>query len=104
MMMTQQLRRWTDKVDGDMLRRWSDKANSGLKVTGEAAKDGFNSVYSTAMNSPKASVAVVLGAGVAAAVVWLVKRNGTFTARRKQTLARVRSAPKRSSRRTRAAA
>ena len=103
-MMAQQLRRFTDKVDADMLRRWSDKANQGLQVTGEAAKNGINSVYTTAMKSPKASVAVVLGAGVAAAVVWLVKRTGPLASRRKQAVARVRAAPKRSSRRTRAAA
>lgn len=102
-MMTQQLRRWTDKVDTAMLRRWSDKAQDGLKATGEAAKSGVSTVYSTAMNSPKASIAVVLGAGVAAAVVWLVKRNGTFASRRRQTLERVR-APVKRSRRTRATA
>jgi len=84
------------------LRRWSDQAGNGLKSTGEVARSGINTVYTKAMNSPKASAAVVLGAGVAAAVVWLVKRNGTFASRRKQTLARVRATPKRS-RRARAA-
>lgn len=103
-MMTQQLRRLSDKIDTDMLRRWSDKANDGLKVTGDAAKNGFNSVYTTAMNSPKTAAAVVLGAGVAAALLWLVKRNGTFSSRRKQTLARVRKAPARAKRAARAAA
>jgi hypothetical protein len=98
MMMTQQLRRWTDKVDADMLRRWSDKAGDGLKVTGEAAKDGINTVYTKAMNHPKAAVAVMLGTGVAAALLWVVNRNGTLAARRKQTLARVRATPKRARR------
>ena len=102
-MMTQQLRRFTDKVDTAMLRRWSDKAQDGLKITGEAAKNGVSTVYSTAMNSPKATAAVVLGAGVAAAVLWLVNRNGTFASKRRQTLERVRKAPKRA-RRARAAA
>ena len=98
MMMTQQLKRWTDKVDSDMLRRWSDKAHSGLKITGDAAKNGVSTVYSTAMNSPRATTAVVLGAGVAAAVLWFINRNGTFSNRRRQTLARVRKAPTRSKR------
>lgn len=101
-MMAQQLRRFTDKVDAAMLRRWSDKAQDGLKITGEAAKNGVSTVYSTAMNSPKATVAVVLGAGVAAAVLWFVNRNGTFASKRRQTLERVRKAPKRA-RRSRAA-
>jgi len=103
MMMTQQLRRWSDKVDSDMLRRWSDKAQNGLKATGDAAKNGVSTAYSTAMNSPRATAAVVLGAGVAAAVLWLVKRNGTFASRRKQTLERVR-APAKRARRARATA
>jgi hypothetical protein len=64
-MMTQQLRRWTDKVDGDMLRRWSDKAG-----------DGVHTAYDKAMNHPKATAAVLLGTGVAAALLWVVKRNG----------------------------
>jgi hypothetical protein len=102
-MMTQQLRRWTDKVDSDMLRRWSDKASNGLKMTGEAAKSGIDTVYTRAMNHPKSATAVVLGAGVAAALLWLATRNGTFSKRRKQTLERVRHAPKRA-RKTRAAA
>ena len=102
-MMAQQLRRWTDKVDTAMLRRWSDKAQDGLKVTGEAARNGVNTVYTTAMNSPRATAAVVLGAGVAAAVLWLVNRNGSYSSKRRQTLARVRKAPTRA-RRSRAAA
>jgi hypothetical protein len=98
-----QLRRWSDKVDTAMVRRWSDKAQDGLKVTGKAAKNGASTVYTTAMNSPKATTAVVLGAGVAAAVLWLVNRNGTYSSRRKQALTRVRRTPTRS-RRARAAA
>lgn len=101
-MMSQQLRRWSDNVDTRLLRRWSDKAGDGLRATGDAAKNGLTTVYDSAMNHPKASTAVVLGAGVAAAVLWLVKRNGTLATRRRQTLARVRATPKRS-RRARAA-
>lgn len=95
-MMTQQLRRLSDKIDTDMLRRWSDKANDGLKVTGEAAKNGINTVYTSAMNSPRTAAAVVLGAGVAAALLWLANRNGAFSSKRKQVLNRVRGKPARS--------
>ena len=91
MTMTQQLRRWTDRVDGDMLRRWSDKANSGLRVTGEAAKSGLDTVYASARNSPRAATAVVLGAGVAAALLWLANRTvhvSAAPARRRKTARR----------------
>ena len=84
------------------LRRWSDRVDSGLKSTGEVARDGMNAVYSRAMNSPRTAAAVVLGAGVAAAALWLANRNGTFSSRRRQTLARVRATPRRA-RRSRAA-
>jgi hypothetical protein len=101
-MMTQQLRRWTDKVDSAMLRRWSDKASDGLKATGEATKSGIGTVYTRAMNHPKATVAVILGTGVAAAIMWIARRNGTFAATHRNTVARVRRSPKRA-RRSRAA-
>jgi hypothetical protein len=94
-MMTQQLRRWTDKVDGAMLRRWSDKASDGLKSTGEAAKSGITTVYTQAMNHPKTAVAVMLGAGVAAAILWIARRNGTYAAAHRNAVARVRRAPSR---------
>ena len=97
-MMTQQLRRWTDKVDSAMLRRWSDKASDGLKSTGEAAKSGISTVYTQAMTHPKTAVAVMLGTGVAAAIMWIARRNGTFAATHRNTVARVRRAPKRSRR------
>ena len=104
-MTVHQLRRWTDKVDSEMLRRWSDKAGSGLKTTGEAAKNGFNAVYSSAMNNPRTAAAVVLGTGVAAALLWLANRNSSYARRRRETLTRVRAAPKRARRsRSRAAA
>ena len=100
--MTQQLRRWTDKVDGAMLRRWSDRASDGLKATGEATKSGIGTVYTQAMNHPKTAMAVMLGTGVAAAILWIARRNGTFAATHRKTVARVRRAPTRS-RRSRAA-
>ncbi|OAI52388.1 hypothetical protein AYO46_05690 [Betaproteobacteria bacterium SCGC AG-212-J23] len=85
------------------LRRWSDKVDSSLRNGGEAAKDGWNSVYGKAMNHPGAAAAVVLGTGVAAGLLWLANRNGTFSKKRKQIEARVRRAPARA-KRSRAAA
>jgi hypothetical protein len=89
-MTVHQLRRWSDKVDSDMLRRWSDKAGSGLKASGKIAKDGFDAAYGKAMNHPRTAAAVVLGTGVAAALLWLIKRNSTYRAKRKETIERVR--------------
>lgn len=79
------------------LRRWSDKVDSGLRSTGEVAKTGWNSVYTRAMNNPRTATAVALGTGVAAAVLWLANRNGSFSSKRKP-VARVRKAPTRSQR------
>jgi hypothetical protein len=84
------------------LRRWSDQAGSSLKSTGEVARNGMNSVYSKAMNHPGAAAAVVLGTGVAAGLLWLANRNGSYSSKRKQATARVRKAATRS-RRSRAA-
>jgi len=89
-MTVHQLKRWSDKVDADALRRWSDKAGNGLKASGQVAKDGFNAAYSKAMNSPRTAAAVVLGTGVAAALLWLANRSISYRAKRKETLERVR--------------
>jgi len=82
------------------LRRWSDRAGSSLRDSSEVARSGINTVYSKAMNHPRAATAVVLGTGVAAALLWLANRNGTFHAKRKETLQRVRRPAR--SRKTRA--
>jgi hypothetical protein len=75
------------------LKRFSDKAVDVASDAGDSAKEGMSKFYSVAMNHPKTSAAVVLGAGAAAALVWLVQRNGGFNAVRKQVLARVRRSP-----------
>ena len=72
------------------LRRWSDQAGSSLRSGGEVARSGINTAYSKAMNHPRAATAVLLGTGVAAALLWLANRNGTFRAKRKEALERVR--------------
>ena len=61
-----------------------------LKALPGTAKSGARTVYKTAMNHPRTSSAVVLGTGAAAALLWLVQRNGGFHALRKDVLARVR--------------
>lgn len=64
-----------------------------LKSLPDTARNGANSFYKTAMNHPKTSVAVVLGTGAAAALVWLARRNGGFGALHREILARVRGLP-----------
>ena len=80
------------------LRRWSDQAGNGLRSSGEAARSGANAVYTRVMNHPKTATAVALGTGVAAALLWLANRNGSFSSKRKPIQARVRRAPARSRR------
>lgn len=90
----QQLRRVTDQVFN---RRATDRAAEVLtEVRNRAGEMGSRgsemarSAYDYAMNHRKASAAVVLGAGVAAALIWMLKRNGGFSATRKKVLQRVR--------------
>ena len=55
-------------------------------------------VYRTAIDHPGTASAVALGTGVAAALLWLATRNGTFSALQKKIFHRGRSEPKRLSR------
>ena len=66
-----------------------------LKSLPDSAKSSASRAYHTAMNHPKTATAVVLGTGVAAALLWAVRRNGTFASTRKKVLNRVRGASKR---------
>jgi hypothetical protein len=53
-------------------------------------KQHSNSAYRTAMNHPRTSTAVMLGTGVATALIWAARRNGGFSGLYKEVLARVR--------------
>jgi hypothetical protein len=79
---------------------------STLSNAGRTASDGARYAYNFAMNHPKAGAAVVLGTGVAAALLWIVRRNGGFRSIYRETLGRVRAkpAPRTRSRARRAAA
>lgn len=83
----------------EQLKTYSAKVGTGLKNGSEVAKDaarnGASAVYTSVMNNPKTATAVVLGAGAAAALIWLANRNGTFSALHKKVLGRVRETPKR---------
>ena len=92
MMMTEQLKTFSNKVKPS-LRTTQEYAMQGVEKGVKTAKHGWNSVYTTAMNNPKATAAVILGTGVAAALLWIASRNGTFSALHKKVMARVKSAP-----------
>ena len=64
-----------------------------LKSLPETTKGGANSAYKIAMNHPKTSAAVMLGTGVAAALLYLAKRNGGFAALHQEVMARVKALP-----------
>jgi hypothetical protein len=100
-----QLRRITDQVFN---RRAGDKLAGGLaevrgrveEVRAQGAKvarkayqrgnEGARVAYDYAVNHPKATAAVVLGAGIAAGLLWVVQRNGGYAAMRRKVLQRVR--------------
>ena len=101
-----QLRRVTDQVFN---RRTGDRIASGLEqVRGQAAvaaergteiahkaydrgSDAARMAYQYAMNHRKTTGAVLLGTGIAAALLWMVSRNGGYSAMRRKVLQRVRS-------------
>ena len=92
MTMTEQLKTFSDKVRPG-LKTTQDYARQGVEKGVANAKQGWNNVYTVAMNNPRATAAVLLGTGVAAALLWIASRRGTFSALHKKVMARVKSAP-----------
>jgi hypothetical protein len=107
-----QLRRITDQVvdrgmaAADQLRgslpEMRQRGNELARSAYDRSSEVSRMAYDYAMNHRKATAAVLLGAGLAAALLWVVNRNGGYQALRKKTLQRVRgttSAKSRSRRR-----
>lgn len=96
--MQQHMRRITDRIREqvpsleDVRQRGNEVARSAYERSNVAAR----TAYDYAMNHRKATAAVVLGAGVAAALLWMVNRNGGYAAMRKKVLQRVRGSTARS--------
>lgn len=88
--MQQQLRRITDRVVQTGSQA-ADQATRGLTEVSKRGNEAAKSAYGYVMNHPKTTAAVVLGAGVAAALVWMMQRKGGYPEVRKQVLDRVRS-------------
>lgn len=91
--MQQQLRRITDRV---VQTGTSAAEQAGKTVTevGKRGNEAARTAYRYAMNHPKATAAVVLGTGVAAALIWMMRRSGGYSAMRRKVLQRVRSSPR----------
>jgi hypothetical protein len=90
------LRRITDRMV-ETGSSAASQAGKGLTEVGrgitEVSKRGnevARGAYGYAMNHPKATAAVVLGTGVAAALIWMLQRNGGYSAMRRTVLQRVR--------------
>ena len=86
----QQLRRITDRV-AQAGTSAAQQAGKGLTEVGKRGNEAARGAYGYAMNHPKATAAVVLGTGVAAALLWLMQRNGGYSAMRRKVLQRVRN-------------
>jgi hypothetical protein len=84
-----QLRRITDQVPNlaEVRKRGNEVARSAYDRSNEAAR----MAYDYAMNHRRATTAVLLGTGIAAALLWMVNKNGGYSAMRKKVLQRVRS-------------
>ena len=100
----QHLRRATDRATDIQhhLRRITDRvmqagssaaeqAGKGLTEAGRKGNEAARRAYGYAMNHPRATAAVVLGTGLAAALIWMMQRNGGYTGTRRKVLKRVRS-------------
>jgi hypothetical protein len=92
-----QLRRITDQVPNlaEVRKRGNEVARSAYERSNEAAR----MAYEYAMNHRKATTAVLLGTGIAAALIWMVNKNGGYPAMRRKVLQRVRRPAVRSRRR-----
>jgi ElaB/YqjD/DUF883 family membrane-anchored ribosome-binding protein len=85
------LRKVTDRVvrkGSNAVQNVADTVTDASKRSNQAAR----SAYSYAMNHPKATAAVVLGTGVAAALLWVMQRNGGYKTVHRKVLKRVRGA------------
>lgn len=84
------LRRITDRVVQSGARA-AEQAGKSLTEVGKKGNEAARSAYGYAMNHPKASTAVVLGTALAAGLVWMMQRNGGYSATRRKVLRRVRA-------------
>jgi hypothetical protein len=68
------------------------QVSRNVAKAGERGSEAARGAYGYVMNHPKTATAVVLGTGVAAALLWAMRRNGGYSETRRQVLERVRTA------------
>src|SRR4051812_50215760 len=94
-----QLRRITDQVldrgakaaENFDLQEVRQRGNEVARKAYERSNDAARSAYDYAMNHRKATTAVLLGTGIAAALIWMVNKNGGYAALRRKVMQRVRN-------------
>jgi hypothetical protein len=101
-----QLRRITDQVldrgakaaENFDLQEVRQRGNEVARKAYERSNDAARLAYDYAMNHRKATTAVLLGTGIAAALIWMVNKNGGYAAMRRKVMQRVRSSAARTPR------
>jgi hypothetical protein len=83
------LRRMTDRLMQTGASA-AEQAGKSLTEVGKKGNEAARTAYGYAMNHPRTTAAVVLGTGVAAALIWMLQRNGNYAATRRKVLKRVR--------------
>ena len=83
------LKRITDRVMQSGAAA-AEQAGKRLTEVGKAGNEAARGAYRYAMNHPKSTAAVVLGTGVAAALIWMFQRGGGYSATRRKVLKRAR--------------
>lgn len=81
------------KISDRVVNSGSSAAQSVTETLSDASKRSnvaAKTAYGYLMNHPKATAAVVLGTGVAAALLWMMRRNGGYHSVRERVLKRVR--------------
>jgi len=101
-----QLRRITDQVldrgakaaENFDLQEVRQRGNEVARRAYERSNDAARMAYDYAMNHRKAASAVILGTGIAAALIWMINKNGGYAAMRRKVMQRVRGSTTRTTR------
>ena len=78
---------------GDRVAEVGERGSKVARQAYQRGNEGARVAYDYAMSHPKATTAVVLGAGIAAGLLWMVQRNGGYAAIRRKVMQRSAAAP-----------
>src|SRR2546423_7776186 len=101
-----QLRRITDQVldrgakaaENFDLQEVRQRGNEVARKAYERSNDAARLAYDYAINHRKATTAVLLGTSIAAALIWMINKNGGYAAMRRKVMQRVRGSATRAPR------